>query len=382
MNQRKSLFDRVSQVDYTKLTPIVRKALNDDQLVPDQWQWTAMDGAADGSYDSAVYRFQGTLHGDRRTWSVILKSIRAIPNQDSTARRYWRREYEIYQSGWLDSFNEGSLITPRCYQTEEIPGECCWLWLEDVSDGQPRPWSLDRFALAAYHLGQFNGRHLDEGLHPRFSWLSRDVLRQEAASVEAYIGDLHHKSGHPLCDRLLSEERCEKFRRLWEEKDLFISALHHLPQTINHLDCYSRNLYDRDSKTILIDWQLTGIAAAGADLSQILSGTLAFNDLRVHHARELEPKVFERYLEGLHNSGWRGDPRSVRLGYAAYASLHNLFRMLHVQNALKKETGQRLLQSKGGHPIERHVDQWIEMFEFFDDLSNEARQLINELDLY
>jgi hypothetical protein len=68
MNPRKSLFERIGQVDASHLTPIVRKAFGDDRLVIDQWHWTAMDGTADGSYDQAVYRFQGTLSGDKRCW--------------------------------------------------------------------------------------------------------------------------------------------------------------------------------------------------------------------------------------------------------------------------------------------------------------------------
>lgn len=377
MNQEKSLLDRVRQVDSMKLTPIVRKALNDDQLELDQWQWTAMDGAADGSYDSAVYRFHGTLQSDRRSWSLILKSIRAHPDQVSSASRYWKLEYEVYQSGWLNTLKDSNLIAPVCYLAEDYPGECCWLWLEDVNDGQPRPWPLERFALAAKHLGQFNGMLLAQEPLPVYPWLRNDWLSQEVASVGIYVDDLHKKSEHPLSDRLLSAERCKKFRQLWAEREMFLTALNRLPQTVIHLDSFSRNLYDKDGKTILIDWQLTGMAAVGVDLSQIISGTLAFNDLSVHQARALEPMLIERYLEGLRDVGWRGDPQSVRLGYTAYASLHNLVRMLRVQNALKYESGQKLLQSKGGHPIDRHIDQWIEMFEFFDDLADEARQLIS-----
>jgi thiamine kinase-like enzyme len=309
-----------------------------------------------------------------------LKSIRAHPEQDSTFYRYWKREYEIYQFGLLDTLHGSNLIAPVCYQADEFPGEGVWLWLEDVSDNLPRPWSLERFSAAAQHLGQFNGRFLAEGLPSALSQLRFDWLRKEAESVAVYVDDLDHKADHPFTARLLSDERCQKMRQLWTERERFFTALDHLPQTVSHGDCYSRNLFDQDGKTILIDWQMAGIYAVGTDLSQIISGTVAFDDLSVNQARALDPMAFDTYLQGLFDAGWFGDPWSVRLGYTAYASIHNLFRMLRVQSALKSETGQTILQSKGGHSLERHIDQWIEMFEFFDELADEARSLISELE--
>jgi hypothetical protein len=379
MNPRKFHIERIGQVDTSDLTQIVRKALGNDRLEIDQWQWTAMDGTADGTYDQAVFRFFGTLHGDPRCWSLILKSIRAHPEQDPTAYRYWKREYEIYQSGLLETMRGGSLLSPTCYQAEEYLGEGVWLWLEDVSDGQSRPWSFERFAAAAQHVGQFNGKFLAEGLPPALTRLKCDWFRQEAESVAVLMDGLTHKSDHPFTNRLLSDERCKKMRQLWAEREKFITALDHLPQTVSHGDCYSRNLFDRDGRTILIDWQLARISVVGTDPSQIISGTVAFDDLSVNQARALDPVVFERYVQGLRESGWCGDPRSVRLGYTAFAAIHNLFRMLHVQNALKYEAGQKFLQSKGGHSLDRHIDQWIEMFEFFDNLADEARSLISIL---
>jgi hypothetical protein len=378
MNPRKSLFERISQVDASDLTPIVRKALGDDRLAIDQWQLIPLDGAADGSYDQAVYRFQGTLCGDRRRWSVILKAIRAHPEQDANTYRYWKREFDVYQSGFLDTLKSGNLIVPVCYQAVEFSGEYCWLWMEDVSGGQPRPWSLERFAVAAQHIGQFNGRFLAEGLPPALPLLRYDWLRQEVKAVAGLMDGLGQKSDHPFSDRLLSDERCQKMRQLWAECEMFITALDYLPHTVCHGDCFSRNLFDRAGNTVLIDWQLAGIFPVGTDLSHIIYGTVAFDDLSVNQARTLDPMVFEQYFQGLCDGGWCGDPRSVRLGYTAYTVIHNLFTMLHVQNALKSESGQTILQSKGGHRLERHIDQWIEMFEFFDDLEDEARSLISE----
>ena len=38
-------------------------------------------------------------------------------------------------------------------------------------------------------------------------------------------------------------------------------------------------------------------------------------------ARKLDQMVFDGYVEGLAEAGWHGDPRLVRLGYAASSAL-------------------------------------------------------------
>ena len=53
----------------------------------------------------------------------------------------------------------GDLVAPRCMGIVEYPDKESWLWLEDIGESGDGVWSLERYGLAARHLGQFNGAY-------------------------------------------------------------------------------------------------------------------------------------------------------------------------------------------------------------------------------
>ena len=55
----------------------------------------------------------------------------------------------------------------------------------------------------------------------------------------------------------------------------------------------------------------------GRDIRALVDSTLIWRDVDQGEAKELDHIVFEGYLDGLHDSGWKGDPRQVRLGQIA-----------------------------------------------------------------
>jgi hypothetical protein len=66
-----------------------------------------------------------------------------------------------------------------------------------------------------------------------------------------------------------------------------------------------------------VDWSYSGIGAIGEDLVPLVGATLAFGEVGASQAQALDQIVFEGYLQGLHEAGWRGDPALARLGYLA-----------------------------------------------------------------
>src|SRR3712207_7779326 len=61
-------------------------------------------------------------------------------------------------------------------------------------------------------------------------------------------------------------------RRLWEERERFLTALDRLPQTFCHHDAFRRNLLVRrgpeGEELVALDWTQTGHGAVGQELDR------------------------------------------------------------------------------------------------------------------
>ena len=61
-----------------------------------------------------------------------------------------------------------------------------------------------------------------------------------------------------------------RWQSVWDEREAFLSRVEGAPQTLSHLDFWSRNLFDDGGATVAIDWAFVGIAAAGEDASNLV----------------------------------------------------------------------------------------------------------------
>jgi hypothetical protein len=164
------------------LRSIVRQASGRAQLELQEWSVRQLEGGAGNPVSAGLFRFQGDgLDQDgEAAWSVILKVIQSPANlgqqnmgegDDPTHWNYWKRELLLYQSSLHRNLPDG-LAAPRCFLAEELPGERAWLWLEDIPDTFEGAWPLERYALAARHLGRLNG--MDSGRADAFPcWQER-----------------------------------------------------------------------------------------------------------------------------------------------------------------------------------------------------------------
>ena len=157
---RDELAKKLETVDQATLIPLVRRLLANERAQVVSWRYRPVEGGFGGSY--GVYRFQGEAQagGETLGWSLILKVIGpATGSQEPAAGDYWKREVLVYGSGLLDDM-QGDLVAPRCVGLVEHPGQESWLWLEDAAESGGEPWPLERYGLAARHLGQFSGAYL------------------------------------------------------------------------------------------------------------------------------------------------------------------------------------------------------------------------------
>jgi hypothetical protein len=188
-----------------------------------------------------------------------------------------------------------------------------------------------------------------------------------------------------LIRRWLPGDASDRYFRLWEERGVYLDALDRLPQTLCHFDIFRRNLFARraaggDDQTVAIDWAFAGQGALGEELVPLVLASVMFFEVGLDQAQALEEIALEGYLEGLRDAGWQGDPRQVRLGYAAAASLRYKFNDAGRWLALVlDENLHPMIQQMWGMPIEQVIDHSAQFATISDRLADEARTLISAL---
>jgi hypothetical protein len=376
---------QLAAIDQATLTPLVQSALGSKTVEVMDWDYERLHGGAGAG--NAIYRFsgQGRDQGQTVPWSLILKTLQPqVPGDDPSAWNYYKREAVAYQSGWLDDL-PGGLAAPRCFDIIERPDGTCWIWLEDVRDEIGPHWPLEHYGLVARHLGQFNGAYLVDLPLPSWPWLSSGWLRQVIENSASALPLLRDSLDHALIRRWMPGDAAHRYFRLWEERGVYLDALDRLPHTLCHFDIFRRNLFARrtaggDHQTVAVDWAFVGKGALGEDLVPLVLASIMFFEVGLDQAQALEEIAFEGYLKGLRDVGWRGDPRQVRLGYAAAASLRYKFndagRWLAV--VLNEDLHPMILQM-WGMPIEKVIDHTAQLASIFDRLADEARELMDTL---
>ena len=374
----------LATIDQATLTPLVRSALGSKTVELAAWECEQLHGGV--GVGTAIYRFSGEGYDREQKvpWSLILKTL--CPegdNSDVSAWNYYKREADAYQSGLLDDL-PGGLTAPRCFGVVEHPDDTCWIWLENVSDEIGSDWPLEHYGVAARHAGQLNGAYLVAQSLPSWSWLSSDWLRGYIARSASAIPIIHNLLDHPLVRRGWPGDASDRLFRLWEERDLFLDALDRLPQTLCHLDLFRRNLFARKTadgggQTVVIDWAFVGQGAIGEEIAIMVSTSLAFNEVDLAQAQAFEDIVFEGYLEGLHDAGWRGDPQQVRLGYTAGNIRLRLGELDRAMEFILDESYYPFAEQIFGRSMEEIEDQFARVGRWCDNLLDEARELMGIL---
>lgn len=214
---------------------------------------------------------------------------------------WWRREADAYASELLPA---GELRAARCAWVDDR-GDEVELWLEDVPGTPATEWPVERFGPTARALGRWQGAYLAGRPLPDERWLARHWLR---AYVERRAGQFV-ASAPP------------RAQRVWGEREEFLAWVEDAPQTLSHLDLWSRNLFDDGGRTVAIDWAFVGIGAAGEDASNLVLDAVWDGFLPGGEVRALEAVIWPEYLAGLRDAGATVDERELRLAFAASAAV-------------------------------------------------------------
>ena len=229
-----------------------------------------------------LYRVAGTaVDGGRRPvdWSTVVKvltldqlNFQSI-STDQSSWDYWKREWHVYQSAWLQEL-PGPLVAPRCLATGEVltetDQELAWIAMEDLCAADHGPWPADHFREVARHVGIFNGDHLDGRPMPVDPWLSHDWLRGWTEQAEPLMEQLPRVASHPVAGRIFTPDLIDDLMELWIVREKLFEALDQLPQTLCHNDVFPRNLFvrgnSRPEQSVAIDWAFCGHAPVGQEL--------------------------------------------------------------------------------------------------------------------
>ena len=259
--------------------------------------------------------------------TVVVKVLVPPPSAgpaatDPHSLHYWLREARAYAAGAPAPYRTAGVRGPALLARFDRPNGDVALWLEDVQGVSAAGWDLPQFATAARRLGRAQGAYLTTAPLPEDEWLCRGYLRQYLAARKPQDDILLASDEawrQPSIARHFSTELRDGLRRLRADRQSLLHWLEAGPQTFAHLDVWPDNLFDVGAELVLIDWGFAGIGSAGEDMGNLVPDSVF--DLR-HPAGilgDLDRAVCAGYIAGLHDAGWSGDERVIRLAMTASA---------------------------------------------------------------
>jgi hypothetical protein len=308
---------RLQTLDPLILLALVQQATSDEITQITNWQHHELYGGTNGG----VYRVSGTAQ--RATTPVLWSLILKIPPRTSSFGDPYAgtREPVAYQSGFLQQL-PGRLRAPRCFGVVEQPTGEHWIWLEDTRDARSQ-WSLAQYGEAAFLLGQFNGAFLAGLPLPSWSWIASTPISPDF--VDRFLparAQFQAAVTYGQAQYGFSVQATTRLLEMYDQRQWYLDALDHLPSTLCHGDADRRNflahrMVDGEEQLVAIDWAWVGSGVVGQDASRLVNNAISFGQIAPAELGALDTIVFTNYLHGLEDAGWQGDPRLVRLGYAA-----------------------------------------------------------------
>ncbi|MEH2024762.1 phosphotransferase [Nostoc sp.] len=384
-------------IDEVTLTTVVRRILDSTTATLGEWQAQAIAHHVINNVTAGLQRITGIADdcSEQLSWSVILKILHLQPedagsifnsSQDPTHWNYWQREALIYTSGILDNLT-GDLVAPRCFAVTEPSANVVWLWLEEIQGIPGTAWPLERFGVAARHLGYLQGSYVMAQSLPSEPWLSRGWHRAWVSNIDNTALEAWREPTiwqHPLLKEIFSPTIADQVMNLWSDRHILFDAVEKAPRTLCHFDITPNNLFARhnvhgDDQTVLIDWSFVGYGVLGEDIVNLVLDSVFLLFVDGSSLITLEKLVLEGYLAGLRSAGWNGDERVVRFTYAAFAALHfgliagRLLKLVH------NESRHSWLEQRFGRTFDEIITSRAIAITHALELADEARLLLRFL---
>jgi hypothetical protein len=358
--------------DAAKIERVAQAALHDAHAQVASWERTPLSWLAIAPTTAELNRYGGTTT-DGRSWSAIQKVLRQV---QSSSAADWRREADVYASGFLDTLPPG-IGAPRVYAIDDADAQVS-LWLEDVVE-TVTTWPLARYAVAARDLGRFNGAYLAGRAKPSSPELGTNWLTGWVAMAGKHFSailDDPAVTAHELVRRAVPHAWLDRMRAVHAEETRLLGMLGQLPSTVSHLDAWRANLIARDTEgateTVAIDWSLLGLAPAGQEIAIFVTGARVWLSLDPTEADAIGDLAFRSYLAGLGDAGWTGTEADVRLAYAASAALWSVIPTPLWLRWFTLPDRREWLERKFGMTLEEAVGPFGAFIGFALDLADQA----------
>ncbi len=277
------------------------------------------------SATAGIWRYRG------EGWSVVLKLLHHsdigspmwLSGDAEDHWYFWQREAIAYESGLLDSL-AGPLRAPHCFGVFHRDDGTIAVWLEDLVEMRPAgEWSIERYGLAAEHLGIAQGGCVGMHDHP---WLSHDWLRDFVDRRAPLMDELATDAWqHPLLKEAVDPAIGYSIGALWERRSDLLAWVEHAPRTLCHLDLHPKNLFADEAGTVLIDWAFVGIGTVGEDIGNLILDAVWDFHLLPSDVDALAESLIGGYLRGLAVAGHAHDADAVRLAIMAGACVKYLW---------------------------------------------------------
>ncbi len=224
-------------------------------------------------------------------------------------------EAALYASGALDDLPDG-LVAPRWHGTIDLGMGRTGIWLDLERDAPDIAWDVERFGLAARHLGRLAGT-----IHPALLEQARKrPLRSfwsDAAYVEATFRAFANEPDNDLARRAWPDPVKRALLKFWSQRGSVLERVETLPVMPCHGDAQRRNFFAQRDVTVAIDWANFSMAPVGMDMATLVHYALAYFDLDIADAMELERCVLEGYTLGMADVGTSLDRDTVWFGFTA-----------------------------------------------------------------
>ncbi len=232
----------------------------------------------------------------------------------------WRIEPLAYRSDLGARLPDG-LSMPRALGVFDLEPDAAAIWLPDVTRDR-RPWTLDRYARAAYLLGRMSGSARVGELSDigEFTWSVHDYVAGRLTFdvvPEVLRDDAWFEPGVAAA---FDDDLRDRMRRGAELVADQATELHGLPHAPAHGDASPNNLLPGagDDDFTLIDYGFFMMNPIGFDLGQLVAGEAQLGRRCVTDLDTLDTACLAAYHRGLTDEGMVVDPVALRRAHALH----------------------------------------------------------------
>jgi hypothetical protein len=266
----------------------------------------------------AIARLVGEAQVKHQTvpWSCVLKIIDTAAHGGIADVGGWIdpfRELAVYERE-LFRDGESGFRPATCYQITHREQGILILWLEDLTEAESAPFSVDQLHELTTDLGEFNGFHSTQQLDDSLDTSTDSFLiRWKGGRNTEGIDWVEEHFDVPEIERIFRHSTIESVRYINDLLDQLNESSQALRRGLAFGDCNVGNLFLLDDQTVAIDWATLTFDPIGVDAGCLIGSAMFTKNLS--DVLESETELLDSYIDGLRSGGWGGDESHIRRAF-------------------------------------------------------------------